>query len=308
MRVLSHFPAEPLRAALADFPDVEVVPVPGDGDPPEDARGEILLTWAWGAPNLPRVVERGVRWIHTVGTGIDRFPLAAVGDRMLTCARGATAVPIAEWVLATMLAFEKRLPDAWIHEPPETWNRGDLGTLEGRCLGLVGLGTIGTAVARRAAAFDMRIAAVRRSDRPSPDPQVELLPDLDTLAARADHLVVVAAATPETRHLVGAGVLRAVTPGVHLVNVARGSLVDQQALREALDDGRVAQASLDVCEPEPLPAGHWLYTHPRVRLSPHCSWAAPGAVERILETFVDNLHRHRRGEPLMGRVDLERGY
>jgi phosphoglycerate dehydrogenase-like enzyme len=92
------------------------------------------------------------------------------------------------------------------------------------------------------------------------------------------------------------------------VNVSRGSLVDQEALREALDEGRVARASLDVCDPEPLPAGHWLYSHPRVRLSPHISWSAPGALERLFATFAENLRRYRDGRPLEGRVDLERGY
>ena len=87
-----------------------------------------------------------------------------------------------------------------------------------------------------------------------------------------------------------------------------GSLVDQDALREALDDGRVARASLDVVEPEPLPAGHWLYEHPKVRLSPHISWSAPGAIERLFATFDENLRRWRAGEPLLGAVDLARGY
>ena len=96
--------------------------------------------------------------------------------------------------------------------------------------------------------------------------------------------------------------------GAHLVNVARGGIVDQEALREALGDGRVARASLDAVEPEPLPEGHWLYTHPRVRLSPHISWSAPEAMPRLFATFRENLRRYRAGEPLEGRVDLERGY
>ena len=92
-------------------------------------------------------------------------------------------------------------------------------------------------------------------------------------------------------------------PGVHLVNIARGALVDQDALRTALDDGRVAAASLDVCEPEPLPAGHWLYEHPKVRLSPHISWSSPALADRIVELLVDNVRRFVAGQPLEGIVD-----
>jgi phosphoglycerate dehydrogenase-like enzyme len=311
LRVLTHFPIPPLARLLAqadDLADVELVSVPGEGPVPDDVVGDVLLTWAWGSPNVAELVGHGVRWIHTVGTGVDRFPLDCVGDRVLTCARGATAVPIAEWALACMLAFEKQLPARWLQAPPHTWNHATLGTLRGRQLGLVGLGSISLALARRTLACEMRVAALRRSGAPSPLAGVEIAASLEELIAEADHLVIAAAATDETRHLVGASALAHAKPGLHLVNVARGSLLDQEALCSALDDGRVACASLDVCEPEPLPAGHWLYTHPGVRLSAHVSWAAPGAVDDILATFVANLRRHRAGEPLAGVVDPARGY
>lgn len=311
--MLTHFPVEPLEKLLAQCPElgparVELVHVPSEGDVPADLQGDVLLTWAWGSPNVGELVERGVGWIHTIGTGVDRFPLDAIGDRILTCARGATAVPIAEWVLACLLAFEKDLPARWLRKPPEAWSRADLGTLSGRTLGLLGLGTIGIEVARRAQAFGMRIVALRRTSAPSPLPGVAMAATLQELLAESDHLVIAAAATAETRRLIDEAALAHARRGLHLVNVARGSLLDQDALRRALDDGRVALASLDVCEPEPLPEGHWLYEHPRVRLSAHVSWAAPGAIEDILDTFVHNLRRHLAAEPLEGVVDLERGY
>jgi phosphoglycerate dehydrogenase-like enzyme len=120
---------------------------------------------------------------------------------------------------------------------------------------------------------------------------------------RVDHLVLAAPATPKTAHLIGADELSVVKAGVHLVNIARGALVDQDALRTALDDGRVAMASLDVCDPEPLPAGHWIYGHPQVRLSPHISWSSPSLASRIVELLVDNIRRYVAGEPLEGVVD-----
>jgi phosphoglycerate dehydrogenase-like enzyme len=308
LRVLSHVPVAILKRAEQELPGVELIGVPGEGEIPPPIAGEVLLTYTWGAPNLKHVAKRGVRWIHAFGTGVDRFPFDALGDRILTCSRGASDVPISEWVLAVMLAFEKRLPSAWVREPPERWNFADLGGLHGRTLGLVGLGGIGSAVASRALPFGMRVRALRRTRRPSPIPGVEMARDLDDLLESADHLVLAASATAATRHLIDRSSLKCIKRGVHLVNIARGSLVDQKALREALDDGRVALASLDTVDPEPLPAGHWLYTHPKVRVSPHTSWSMPGAIDRLLDPFIANLRRFQAGDDLAGMVDPEAGY
>jgi phosphoglycerate dehydrogenase-like enzyme len=305
---LSHLPVRAFVRIADAFPDVEFVHVPTEGDLPADVSGEALLTFTWGSPNMRQVLERGVRWIHTLGTGIDGFPTDAVGDRVLTCARGASSIPMAEWALAVMLAFEKHLPETWVNEAPESWNSARLGGLHGRTLGIVGLGGIGAAIAERALCFGMRVRAIRRSDRRSPIPQVELAPDLDDLLASADHVVLVAPSTPETRHLIGAHALAQMKPGAHLVNIARGALIDQEALRSALDSGHIARASLDVADPEPLPAGHWLYTHPGVYLSPHVSWSMPGAIDVLIDSFAENLHRYIAGRPLEGIVNLAAGY
>jgi phosphoglycerate dehydrogenase-like enzyme len=152
------------------------------------------------------------------------------------------------------------------------------------------------------------VRALRRSGAPSGVPGVEIARDLGSLLAGADHLVLAAPSTRETRHLLGAAALARVKPSLHLVNVSRGDLVDQDALRAALDDGRVALASLDCVDPEPLPAGHWLYAHPRVRVSPHISWSMPGALDLLIEPFVENLRRFAAGEPLLHRVDPRLGY
>jgi phosphoglycerate dehydrogenase-like enzyme len=281
LRVLSHVPLGLLSRVGEEMPSVELLQVPERGALEPAVAGEVLLTQAWGSPNLAEVVARGVRWVHAYGTGVNAFPFEALGDRPLTCSRGASAVPISEWVLAVMLAAEKRLPEVWIDRPPEHWNIarfGGLGGLYGRTLGLVGIGGIGLAVARRALAFDMRVLAHRRTSAASPLPGVEVASDLGAVLEAA------------------------------VVNVARGELVDQAALREALDDGRISLASLDCVDPEPLPAGHWLYPHPKVRLSPHTSWSAPGALDRLLDPFLENLRRFQAGKPLDGLVDVDLGY
>jgi phosphoglycerate dehydrogenase-like enzyme len=268
------------------------------------------LTLPWALPNTAELLRRDIRWVHALGTGVDAFPFGCLRDeQVLTCSRGASAVPIAEWVLAVMLAFEKQLPDAWIHaRPAGGWSRRALGGLQGRTLGLVGLGGIGTAVAERALPFGMRVRAHRRTAGAAHPAGIEMAPSLADLVMSADHLVLAAPATPSTRRMIDAPTFAAMKPGVHLVNVARGSLVDQDALHAALDDGRVALASLDAVDPEPLPDGHWMYAHPRVRLSPHVSWSMPGAADVLLDAFLDNLRRWRAGEPLSGVVDRAAGY
>lgn len=302
MRVLTQMGGGVADAIAAAAPDAEVVIVPLTGPVPPEIDGQALVA-SHRSDNLIELAGRGVEWIHFFGTGVDGMPPEILTGRTVTCSRGAGAVPISEWVLAMMLAFEKRLPDAWVGDPPEHWGWTQLGGLSGRTLGLVGLGGIGTAVATRALAFDMHVRAVRRTEAPSSVPGVTVVPTLGDLLAVSDHLVVAAPATPRTTHLLDDEAFSAVKPGVHLVNIARGTLVDQDALRAALDDGRVALASLDVCDPEPLPAGHWLYSHPKVRLSPHISWSNPALTARIVELLADNVRRFAAGQPLEGVVD-----
>ena len=307
-RVLSHFPRDGIRWIEDDFPEIEIVAIPAEGPLEENLEGEILLTYAFGSPNIQDVLPRGIRWVHTIGAGIDGFPLEGLGDRIFTCSRGVSSVPIAEWTLAVMLAFEKQLPEMWITAPPERWNWAQLGSLAGRNLSILGLGGIGQAIATRALAFGMHVKGIRRTQEPCPVKGVNLAEDLSQLVYDADHLVIAAPATTKTKHIIGEKTLAQGKPRLHLVNVARGDLVDQEALRTALDDGRVARASLDVATPEPLPEGHWLYHHPRVRLSPHVSWSMPNAVDHLVESFVHNLRLYLDKKPLKGLVSIEHGY
>jgi phosphoglycerate dehydrogenase-like enzyme len=278
------------------------------GEPAAKDGAEVLVTLNDEAAAIEAALTDGIRWVHVLGAGVDGFPLEALAGRTVTCSKGASAAAIAEFVLASMLAFEKRLPETWVDEPPAEWNTAALGSLDGKTLGIVGLGSIGSEVAKRALAFDMVVLGLRRTGGPSPLSGVSLGADLDELLTRSDHLVLAAPATAATAHLVDDETLAEVKPGLHLVNISRGTLVDQEALLRALDDGRVALASLDVVDPEPLPAGHPFYAHPLVHLSPHVSWSSPNTVVRTFEIFADNLSRYRNREPLRGHVDLEAGY
>ena len=290
-----------------EFPEVEFIDA-SKSAPPPDVAAEVLFG-GWDDAKVLPLLDQGVRWIQLPGTGIDGVS-PAVLDRVptITCARGASAIPISEYVLATMLAFEKGFPDFWLHEPPTTWNFQRMDTLAGKTVGIVGLGGIGTGVATRALAFGMTVRALRRTAAPSPLPGVEIVTSLDELVTGAHHVVVAAPGTDRTRRMFDAAAFAAMSDGVHFVNIARGTLVDQDALRAALDSGRVARASLDTVDPEPLPAGHWLYEHPKVFLTPHSSWASRDLVGAAVDIFCVNLRRYLDGEPLLHVVDVREGY
>ena len=280
------------------FPDTEVVDI--SGGVPGGLRGEVLFG-GWG-PQAVEAMAAGVQWVQLIGTGLDGVPPEVRAAPVLTSARGVAAVAISEYVIATMGAFVRDFPGNWLREPPGHWFAQQAGLLAGSTLGLYGFGGIAQRIARIALALDMSVVAMRRRDLPSPVEGVVMATSFHDLISVADHLVLAAPATDETRLVLNADTLAEVRPGVHLVNIARGSLVDQDALRRALDDGTVGRASLDVTTPEPLPDGHWMFDHPKVFLTPHASWAGQTQFAAATEYFCDNLERFLAGDPLEGVV------
>ena len=310
LRVINQMGADVADHIRRAQPDAEIIEFTG-GDPPPGLAADVFFGGYFGWDDIARWVDAaGVQWIQVSGTGVDKVPRSIYDGRIVTCARGASAEPISEWVMAAVLAWAKRMPETALHEPPRHWNFPwpRLDAVAGATIAIVGLGGIGSAIARRALAFDMHVRALRRTDAPSPIEGVEVVREIDALVDGADHLVLAAPATAKTHHLVNAALLERVKPGVHLVNIARGSLVDQDALRVALDDDRVAQATLDTVDPEPVPEGHWMYTHSKVRLFAHISWYNPFLQGAAIDIFTDNLGRFARGEDLREVVDPDEGY
>ncbi len=293
--------------------DAEIIAVPPGLTTPLPDNTKILVAAPFRKAGgvLPKDPPKGwpydLEWVQLVSVGIDFYPDWLFEGPVVTSAKGSSAVALAEFALAAILAEAKRLPDIWI-DKAERWAPQQLKLVSGSTLGLVGFGAIGEALAPRAQALGLNVIATRRSDQPIPTPSVERVADLPTLFARSDHVVLAAPATPETHHLIGRDVLGHAKPGLHLINIARGALIDDEALLEALQDGRVARASLDVTHPEPLTEGHPYYTHPKVRLSPHTSVHTPDTRINLAARFAENLARFRSGAPLADVVDPARGY
>ncbi|PYO60525.1 MAG: D-2-hydroxyacid dehydrogenase [Gemmatimonadetes bacterium] len=317
-----------IRAALgAGWEVVETgAPAASDGDggsgSPEAARAvrgaEIYL--GYGVP--PGVVAAGrgtLKWVHsgTAGVGASLPHLAGTGI-VLTNSAAVHAEPLADWVIAAIAYFARGLDRMREAQAAGRWARDDFTELrvpvvEFRDLrvGVLGLGGIGAAVARRALALGMRVAGVRRRPEQGGPAGVSWVggpAELPRLAADSDCLVIAAPHTPETAAVVDRAVLRRLPEGAVVLNVARGSLLDEDALLELLDSGRLRGAALDVFAKEPLPPGHPFWRHPRVLVSPHASAVTARFWERETGLILENIRRYLAGAPLLNVVDQEAGY
>ncbi|ANI59902.1 D-isomer specific 2-hydroxyacid dehydrogenase family protein [Pseudomonas sp. GR 6-02] len=248
----------------------------------------------------------GLRWIQVVSSGIDFYPQWLFNGPPVSTSRGSAAENIAEFALAAIFAAAKRLPEIWVHD--SQWNFSALTPLKGSTLGILGFGAIGRSLAGKAHALGIQVLALRQSQTPLEVEGVQAVRDIHELFARSDHLVLAAPLTEATRHIVDRAVLASAKPGLHLINIARGGLLDHGALLEALDSGTIGLASLDVTEPEPLPDGHPLYIHPRVRLSPHTSAISTNSRHDIADSFLANLERYLNGLALENQANVQRGY
>jgi phosphoglycerate dehydrogenase-like enzyme len=259
-----------------------------------------------------------LRWVQAMSAGVERWlalPGIANADRIvLTNMRGAHGPAIADHVFALLLAGTRDLRHRFAQQAAATWDPKGSGALtvalQGRTLLVVGLGGIGSEVARRAHGFEMRVLATRRSDAPAPEwvARVGRPDELLALLPEADVVVVCTPLTPATERLFDARAFAAMKRGAWFVNIARGRIVDTDALVAALRAGHLAGACLDVTDPEPLPADSPLWGMPNVVLTPHVAADAELTEERIRALLVDNLRRFAAGEPLRNVVDKRAGY
>jgi len=250
-----------------------------------------------------------IAWIQLITAGADAYPRWIFDGPVVTCARGPSATPLAEFALAAILAAAKHLPDHLVRSAAE-WDEKKLFTSDivGSTLGLIGFGASGRRLAECAVALGMRVMATRRTAAPFEVAGVLRAESIGDLLSQSDHVVLAAPATAETWHIINRETLARAKPGLHLINIARGSLIDDEALLEALAAEKVGLASLDVTEPEPLPPGHPFYAHPRIHLSSHISMYTPRGFEGLVDKIVDNIARYRQGLPLLDIVDIARGY
>jgi len=302
--------ADALRSAL---PDDRIVAAEGD-----DLRPAADADAAFGgfsSERLRAVLAGGpkLRWIHTFSAGVDRHvPELATYERVtLTNNTGAYDVPIAEHVIAMIFAAAKRVPEHLAAQARSEWQREvPHQEVRGATLVILGLGSIGTELAGLAAGLGMRVIGVRRdASRPAPGVERVVPPEqLADVARDADYLAITAALTPQTKGMVSAALLRGLKPTAWVINIARGPIVDEAALIEALNEKRIGGAALDVFDTEPLPKSSPLWTLDNAILTPHVSNSSPRVRDRSLALVIENVRRFKAGEPLLNVVDRALGY
>jgi phosphoglycerate dehydrogenase-like enzyme len=258
-----------------------------------------------------------LRWVQSpaVGVGSLMFPELLASPVVITSARGIRARSMAEHVLGVTIALARLIPATLRAQAEHRWAQDELETetrtLHGQRMGIVGLGAIGLEVVKIAAPFGFRISAIRRRAGEVPPDGVEAVwtPDrLPDLLAQSDVVVIAAPHTPETRRLIGRAQIDRMKRGALLVNIARGKLVDDEALIEALRDGRLGGAALDVFTQEPLEPSSPYWDLPNVIITPHTSGAMQDYWTPLVALFAANLRRFEKGEPLLNVVDKVAGY
>lgn len=281
---------------------------------------EVLLRGPLPAATFDRLLARcpSLRWVHSATAGVERVltPEAARRGLVITNARGVFSEPIAEYVLMMILAVIRRLPQLLELQREHTWQPLSAREMRDVTVGVVGLGSIGRAVARLALAFGARVVAVRRAEPadPADDPDLAGIDrlyapaDLPELLAESDFVVLALPLTGDTEGLIDAHHLGRMKPGGWLINVARGGLVDERALVRALRSGQLGGAVLDTVRNEPVEPSSPLYDVPNLILTPHTSWSSGRVLDRSIALFCDNLERFARGETLLNTVDPGKGY
>lgn len=296
-------------AGLADRLEIVEVPMTGRLPPALAARAEALV--AWKAPAGALAALPKLRWMQAMTAGVEmwlgRPDLRA--ELVLTAARGVHRVSMPENILAALFHLTKPIAAAALDQREARWTRRVSQPLAGKTLGIVGLGTIGAELARKAAALELRVIGARRSGEPVPHVERVVTPDrVDEVLGDADFVLLLLPSTPQTRDFMNAGRLAAMRRDAFLLNFGRGDAVVDADLVAALRGGTIAGAVLDVFRTEPLPSDHPFWTTPGISVWPHVGGLHPDRDALVAELVVENARRFLEGAPLLQVVDRAEGY
>ena len=300
------------------WPEMKVVHLPNyDRLPEELPDADIFVGYSLRAKQLPQA--RKLKWIHSTAAGVAQLMYPELRDSgiLVTNPSGIFSEPMTEHAIGLMIALARNFPGAVRHQDQRRWAQQELWDkpqhlteLGSKTLLIVGFGSIGQELARVARALRMRVWGVSRSGRGETTFAEKIIPvsQLDDALAETDFVVIAAPETPETKHLIGAQQLARMKRPAFLINIARGSLLEETALVAALERGEIAGAALDVAAAEPLPPESPLWTAKNILLTPHTSAVSDRLWPRQTALLLELLERWFSGRELFNIVDFQRGY
>jgi phosphoglycerate dehydrogenase-like enzyme len=285
--------------------------------PEEIPDTDVFIGWSLRPEQF--LAAKKLRWIHSPAAAVHQlmFPELIRSEVAVTNATGVHGPVVAEHAIAVMLALAKRLPQAMGYQARKKWSQDELWNerprpreVDGATALVVGLGAIGAEFTRRAKALGMNVIGIRENTGNGTGGANEVYgpAEIDAVLPRADFVLLCTPVTPATRHIINRARLERMKPDSYLINVARGTLVDEPALIEALSSRRIAGAALDVFEEEPLPAGSPFWSLENMLITPHTAAVTERLWERHFRHIAENLNRFLAGEPLLNQVDKQRGY
>lgn len=308
---LYNLPLGPIEPKLAaDFPDMAVEVLTTEDDF-KRALGEIEVLFAMHPPRGLWAGASRLRLIQTIGAGVDSvLPAPDLSeDVKITNARGIHRVQMGEFTLAMMLSFAKDMPRMAAQQKAREWTMFMAESLSGKTCGILGLGTIGEAIAQRASAMGMTVIGTQRTPKPSEVARQVFAPgETAEVVAQADYVVAVLPLTPETRGLLDKDMLARMKPDGVLINLSRGGVMDEDALAAQLRAGKLKGAAVDVFAEEPLPKDSPLWDTPRLLITPHMAAVSADYFDNVTEILCKNIRRLDTGETLVNQIDRNRGY
>jgi D-2-hydroxyacid dehydrogenase (NADP+) len=307
-----------LQTIRARWPEMRVLHLPEYDHLAEELPDtDIFVGYSLRADQLTHAKK--LKWIHSTAAGVAQLMYPELRDSgiVVTNPSGVFSPPMAEHTMGLLLALARNFPDSTRHQDRSHWGQQDiwdkpqhLTELSGQVLLIVGFGSIGRELAKRARAFDMRVWGVTRSGQGDTTHAEKIVPvsQLEEALPHADYIVIAAPQTSETRHLIGAAQIARMKPGARLINVGRGSLLDESALIHALESGALGGAALDVASVEPLPTESPLWRAPNLFITPHTSAVSDRLWRRETALLMELLERWFDGREMFNQVDFARGY
>lgn len=309
--VLNRLGEKELASIKDTAPDANIVLAKPDqaADYIEDA--DILVTWGHLdiRGHLPKAAR--LKWIHALSAGVDRLlaPELAQSDIILTNSRGIHGIPMAEHVIALILAFSRGLPQAFCNQQKKLWQRMKTDEIYDKTIGIVGLGSIGREIAKRAKALGLKVLATKRTQTTELFVNNLYTPDqLDLLLAASDYVVVTLPLTEKTAGMFTMDTFKTMKKSAYFINVSRGRIVHEADLAAALENGIIRGAGLDVFETEPLPETSPLWNMENVIITPHVAALSPFYMERAIKLFIENLSKYLHNADMLNVIDKEKGY